>query len=528
MEKDMTKLVHIKTRALEERKELHEKYLELYQELQAQDDYAQKLEENEEVLKAKLTAQAAEDISAARHEVEEMVRLEMQEKIIAAEMEQEQLLEKTAALRAKVADLEAEAAAARTGASETADAAKCKVEALEAQSRQHREEMASLQSRVAQLEQAAEQHDAIFEGTMLEMQAKEEKCVELEERVGKLARELEEATKKVLASETHSESERAATHEALDELTRELSRAHEQLATAEAQADEAERRAQASQQAAACGVARLTHVTVGMAADEDNNTDMIDPELRLHWCDDDYETKLAETKTPHELRALLVGIASTVEHLLNSGAARREQMAEQVVALTAQVEQLEGAGTEVEAARADAAALRKELAEATSGLLEAVERGEALKAQVAEHDAAAGALRQRVEALEDESQRANALLEDTSRENVELSMYKEEVMKLRPEKEALQSSLDACMSKLSQATATEETLRRKAEKKLETLKHNLQVSQNDCQSLDAILAHVRASLQMYVETPSAMPADTLRKLLHRISPDDKLDDDVDE
>ena len=27
----MTKLVHIKTRALEERKELHEKYLELYQ-----------------------------------------------------------------------------------------------------------------------------------------------------------------------------------------------------------------------------------------------------------------------------------------------------------------------------------------------------------------------------------------------------------------------------------------------------------------------------------------------------------------
>ena len=34
MEKDMTKLVHIKTRALEERKELHEKYLELYQVIQ--------------------------------------------------------------------------------------------------------------------------------------------------------------------------------------------------------------------------------------------------------------------------------------------------------------------------------------------------------------------------------------------------------------------------------------------------------------------------------------------------------------
>jgi hypothetical protein len=33
------------------------------------------------------------------------------------------------------------------------------------------------------------------------------------------------------------------------------------------------------------------------------------------------------------------------------------------------------------------------------------------------------------------------------------------------------------------------------------------------QALDAILAHVRASLQMYVETPSAMPPDTLKKYL---------------
>jgi len=34
--------------------------------------------------------------------------------------------------------------------------------------------------------------------------------------------------------------------------------------------------------------------------------------------------------------------------------------------------------------------------------------------------------------------------------------------------------------------------------------------------------------QMYVETPGAMPADTLKKLLHRISPDDKFDDEGDE
>ena len=163
-------------------------------------------------------------------------------------------------------------------------------------------------------------------GTMFEMQAKEEKVAEFEGQLRKLTDELAEATRKLIDTEKFGESERDATQEALDELTKDLSTAHEQLAIAEERAEDAERRAQASQQAAATGVARLTHVTVGMAADEDNNTDMIDPELRLHWCDDDYERKLAETKTPHELRALLVGIASTVEHLLNNGAARRDQV----------------------------------------------------------------------------------------------------------------------------------------------------------------------------------------------------------
>ena len=115
MEKDMTKLVHLKTRALEERKELHEKYLELYQELEAQDDYARKLEENEEVLKAKMTSQAAEEINAARQEMEEMVRLEMEERVIEAESKHEQALGEAASLRAKIVDLEAEATAARQG-----------------------------------------------------------------------------------------------------------------------------------------------------------------------------------------------------------------------------------------------------------------------------------------------------------------------------------------------------------------------------------------------------------------------------
>ena len=80
------------------------------------------------------------------------------------------------------------------------------------------------------------------------------------------------------------------------------------------------------------------------------------------------------------------------------------------------------------------------------------------------------------------------------------------------------------MNKLSQACSAEEQLRRKADLAMEKLKKSLQVSQSDCQNLDAILAHVRASLQMYVDTP--MPADKLKELLHRISPDDKMDEDA--
>lgn len=44
--------------------------------------------------------------------------------------------------------------------------------------------------------------------------------MELEDKVSKLGSELEAATNKVLASEALGESERAATQEALDELTR--------------------------------------------------------------------------------------------------------------------------------------------------------------------------------------------------------------------------------------------------------------------------------------------------------------------
>ena len=429
MEKDMTKLVRIKTRALEERKELHEKYLELYQELQAQDEYAQKLEANEEALRAKWEARSAEEVSAVRQETEERVRLEIEENVIAAQAQYDALLEETTSLRTRLSELEARAVQADESASNSAIVAKGQLEEMEARAAQQHKEIQTLTAEVAELRAASEQHDQIFEGTMLEMQAKEEKCTALEEKLSALNAELQTATNKLRATEAAGENEREATQDALDELTKDLASAHEQLATAEAQAEEAERRAHASQQAAACGVARLTRVTVGMAADEDNTTDMIDPELRLHWCDDDYEHKLAETKTPHELRALLVGLASTVEHLLNSGAARHDQMGEKITALTADLEKAENrseaAAMKVVAARAETAQVRKELQEATKTLLEAVESGETLKTKLAAEETAVGAARQRLEELEEESTRLNALLEDTSRENGELSMCKE-------------------------------------------------------------------------------------------------------
>jgi chromosome segregation ATPase len=555
MEKDMTKLVRIKTRALEERNQLHEKYLELYQELEAQDEYAQKLEANEERLKTAIIARAAEEVEAVRDEAEERLRVEMEEKVreARAEMEekvremeekvrdarqaegelaQERLrveMEHTSALRSKVVELEAamsskvaelEVAAAKLqeGASETATVAKGQLEAMEARARVQEDVIGRLTGEVAamqaELRQATEQHDQIFEGTMLEMEAKQEKCAELEALVSKvsgeadnlkasyealvrkLSAELEDAAnkveqaerlrKEVEEAERVGESEREATQEALDELTKDLSAAHEELAVAEAKAEEAEGRAEAATQAAACAVARLTRVTVGMAADEDNNTDMIDPELRLHWCDDEYERKLRETKTPHELRALLVGIASTVEYLLTSAAARRDKMQEQVAEMERKAEQwesrVEKASVKVVQARNETALVRKELEQTEKDLLEAVERGEALQVRLAEEQTCADALRERVELVEEEMARLKALLEDSSRETAELNVYKEEVMRMRPERDALQSSLDACMSKLSQASVAEDVFKKKAEKKIETLKHNLQVSQNDCQA----------------------------------------------
>jgi hypothetical protein len=78
-----------------------------------QDEYAQKLEENEETLKTKMSARACEDVAAASQETEERVRLEMEEKIILAETRYDTVMHQSATLRSKVAELQADAAMAQ-------------------------------------------------------------------------------------------------------------------------------------------------------------------------------------------------------------------------------------------------------------------------------------------------------------------------------------------------------------------------------------------------------------------------------
>ena len=74
--------------------------------------------------------------------------------------------------------------------------------------------------------------------------------------------------------------------------------------------------------------------------------------------------------------------------------------------------------------------MRKELEQTEKDLLEAVERGEALQVRLAEEQTCAHALRERVELVEEEMARLKALLEDSSREKAELSVYKEEMMRM--------------------------------------------------------------------------------------------------
>ena len=80
-----------------------------------QDEYAQKLEENEEALKTKMSARACEDVAAASQETEERVRLEMEEKIILAETRYETVMHQSATLRSKVAEIQADAAMVQEG-----------------------------------------------------------------------------------------------------------------------------------------------------------------------------------------------------------------------------------------------------------------------------------------------------------------------------------------------------------------------------------------------------------------------------
>ena len=51
----------------------------------------------------------------------------------------------------------------------------------------------------------------------------------------------------------------------------------------------------------------------------------------------------------------------------------------------------------------------------------------------------------------------------------------------------------------------------------------MQRSEQECASLDALMAHVRAVLHMFLDTPGG-DVQPLKRLLQRLSPDDSLDE----
>ncbi|EKX35853.1 hypothetical protein GUITHDRAFT_118000 [Guillardia theta CCMP2712] len=525
MQRDMTKLVRMKTRALEERKELHDKYLELVEELQAQGEYAQQLEENEQKMIAKFRAEM--------EEVEEKLRekhaAEMKEELSrlreeAAEREEELKMMLTAAeeerdgLAQSVEELEARAAQQEVQQALAATLDKVEAEAALAQLEKKETELGELRARVIELEEATKQNDLVFSDTMAAMQAKEDRCRELEEEAAKQEAELKKLQTAMEDAEAFNDSERSATQEALDELTKSLAQAQEQVEAAQEQVEEAERKEMAAKMAAACGIVRLTRVAVEVAGEEEE-TDMIDPELRQHWREDSYEQQLAETKTSHELRALLVGLACSVESLLTSFSSRRDELKEQVAKL---LEEEERRSQQLQDSEARASLLQEEVTELRRTQEECMKTIDALEKSQKDLEEEVEAksrewmqLKEEAEALRTEAESSSMQLATVSEERQKLQ---EENEKLRPERDSLRAELEDSNIRRGQAEAAEERMREKAEKKLAALRHNLQRSEEECASLDAILAHVRAVLHMYIDSPQNL--DSLKRLLHRISPED--------
>jgi hypothetical protein len=247
-------LVRIKTKALEDRKALQEKLSEMTGELEAQGEYTQNLEED-------LTS------------------------------------------RIEASQAESEAAQAKLVVESLANATV----------------ITGLKEAVARLESEAGVSDKMFADATAMLQDKEEEAVALRKQLGDVTKELEGVRKEVEENEAFREAEDTAAQEALDELTRNLQGANEQLANAQDAADKAEVEESNCKLAAACAITRLTQVVLTFApAFDEDVVDMVDSELKNNVGDEEYESKMAESKKSHELRALLVGLASAAEHLLSS------------------------------------------------------------------------------------------------------------------------------------------------------------------------------------------------------------------
>jgi chromosome segregation ATPase len=485
MQKEMTELVGIKTRALEQRKEIHERYVELLEELKAQGEYASSLEEEVAALQEQLANVPAQLDAAREAGVDaERARGPSTESQIEAVITEMVTSVEQSMLQARVASLEEE-----------------------------------LQEHVA----ASEASDRLFEQTAVAMQDKDETCATLAAQLAKAQGELADAVHRTEENRVSSEAESAASQEALDEMTR-------SLAAEKERAEEADARAKACAAAAACGIARLTHVTVGMASGEDDTTELIDPELRLHWCDDSYEAHLAGSKTPAELRALLVSVTSTAEALLNKACERGEAQAAQLTELQMAMFNLE-ARREEAAQEAKAAAER--LAEAQRDLAAMEEAKEASSAEAAAKTELIAVLEETVAdsnasaaAAKEEKEELSAMLEETTRENMALSEAKQEAEAAIPERDMLRAQLEESHIARGKAEAAEARARESVQKRIATLTANLTKSDAEAASLECLIAHVRAVLQQTIEEPSGPASEqTLRALLSRISTEESHDDE---
>ncbi|KAJ1467841.1 hypothetical protein T484DRAFT_1857412, partial [Baffinella frigidus] len=376
----------------------------------------------------------------------------------------------------------------------------------------------------------------------------------VEERALLAARDERDTKTNAAEAEAFAETETAATNEALDEMVRNLAVSQVALAAAQERAEVAEERAGAAMAAAAIGIARLTTATVEHATDEDDTTQMIDEELRLHWCDPAYEAKLAANKTPLELRALMVSVVSTANNLLRSGKERDEAHTHRISMLEEMLSELQGRRAEAEdemgqmaealdEAQRGVRAMEVARAEEGADVEEKDRLIDALESTVVPEEAGAAeqaalifSLAETVLPVADSNAAAaaavaekaemNAILEETTRENMALSEAMAEAEGAVPERDMLRAQYEDLQIQFGKAGAVNTRKEVEVQKRITVLTANLHKSESEGRDLDAIICYARAILQQVVEMPGYPGVDKdMKMLLSRLSTDDSHDDE---